>query len=344
MTIILFILILGAIIFVHELGHFLFAKMFNVYVHEFALGMGPKLWSKKGKETVYSLRAIPIGGFCQLAGENDEEEDKDIPKDRLLQAKKPWKRFLIMACGAIFNFLLAIVLLFIITLITGSNDTRPLIQNVEDNLPAYREGVEAGDRVISINDNRVTTIYDISLFLTIADREKPVVMVIERDGQRKTIEMQAEKVEVDGEEVYRFGIGLEAEQQTGFVNAVRYTFIRTGSMFRQMWFTIASLFTGDISVSQLSGPVGIYSLVGEQSQGGIMSILFLTAFLSINVGFINLLPLPAFDGGRIVFLIIEKVKGSPVKAKTENIIHTIGLILLMLLMIYITFQDILRLF
>jgi len=344
MTIVLFILILGAIIFVHELGHFLFAKMFKVYVHEFALGMGPKLWSKKGKETEYTLRAIPIGGFCQLAGESGEDEE-DLPEDRLLYGKKPWQRFLIMVCGAVFNFVLAIILLFFIGLIWGSSSYKPIIADVEKNMPAYKAGVEANNKILAINGNRVSTMDDVTLFLTLANREKPVTMKVEKeDGAVETYKFRAKKVEVDGEESYRFGINLETEKQTGFVNAVKYTFVKTGSIFRQMWYTVSNLFTGGIKLSQLSGPVGIYSIVGEQSKQGFANLLYLTALLSINVGFINLLPIPAFDGGRVLFLVIEKIKGSPVNPKTEGIIHAVGLALLMLLMVYITFQDIRNLF
>ena len=152
------------------------------------------------------------------------------------------------------------------------------------------------------------------------------------------------KAKENGQEVYRYGIGMKQEKQHGFVNALVYTGKKTASIFKQMAITVSYLFTGGIKLSQLSGPVGIYSVVGEQSKAGIASILYLVAFLSINVGFINLLPLPAFDGGHILFIIIEKIKGSPVDSELEGKIHTIGLMLLMLLMVVVTVNDILRLF
>ncbi|MBQ3468746.1 MAG: RIP metalloprotease RseP [Bacilli bacterium] len=345
MTIIIFILILGAIIFVHELGHFLFAKANGVYVYEFALGMGPKLISKKTKETTYSLRLIPIGGFCQLAGE-DTEMDKDhkVPKNRTLQAKNPWQRFLIMFFGAGFNFIFAILVLFFISLFGGSADYRPIISTVEKNMPAVEAGIKKGDIIKEIDGHKIRTIDDISLYLVIAPHNKATKIVVNRDGKNITYKVQAKKVKEKGEKVYRYGIGLDSKKQHGFINAIKYTYHKTGAIFRQMAVTLKSLFTGGVKLNQLSGPVGIYSIVGEQSKDGLASILYLMAFLSINVGFINLLPLPAFDGGHILFIIIEMIKGSPVKPETENMIHTIGLFLLMALMVYITFNDIMKLF
>ncbi len=345
MTLIIFILVLGVIIFVHELGHFLFAKLMGVYVYEFSLGMGPKLFGKKGKETEYCLRLIPIGGFCSMAGEEADEEEIKVPKNRRLQAKKPWQRFLIMFFGPGFNFIFAILTLFFVALIWGSSSYEPIISSVEANYPASSVGLEKGDEIVSINGKKVKTLDDVSIYLTIADKKKVTkIKVIKDDGSTKTYSVKAKKVKEKDEVTYRYGIGLKSKIKHGFVNSCKYTVVKTGALFKQMFITVESLITGGVSVKQLSGPVGIYNIVGEQSKAGLSSILYLMAFLSINVGFLNLLPLPAFDGGHILFIIIEKIKGSPVSQKTENMIHTVGLFLLMLLMIYVTFNDILRLF
>ena len=345
MTLIIFILVLGAIIFVHELGHFIFAKLMGVHVYEFSLGMGPRLLHKQGKETDYCLRLIPIGGFCSMAGEEVDEESIKVPKKKRLQAKKPWQRFLIMFFGPGFNFIFAILLLFFIAMIWGSASYEPIVSSTEKNYPAYVSGIEKGDKIIKINNKKVKTLDDVSIYLTIANHKKATNIVIEKNnGQQKTYKVIPKKITKKGTTSYKYGIGLKSEKKYGLVNSLKYTFVKTGSLFKQMWITIESLFTGGIKVTQLSGPVGIYSIVGEQSKAGLASILYLMAFLSINVGFINLLPLPAFDGGHILFIIIEKIKGSPVTPKTENMIHTIGLFLLMALMVYITFNDILRLF
>lgn len=343
---ILFILILGSIVFVHEFGHFIFAKLTGVYVYEFAIGMGPKLFSKKGKETEYTLRAIPIGGFCMMAGEDLEDDNlKKVPKNKRLQSKKPWQRFLIMFFGAGNNFIFAIILLFLIGLIWGGTSMDPIVTSVLKNSAAATSGIEEGDRILEINGHSISTTDDISLYLAIADPEEASDIKVEKeDDSVETYSVQPKKIKQDGETVYQYGIGMVQEREYGLLSALEFTGKKTVSIFKQMGVTVAYLFTGGISLSQLSGPVGIFSIVGEQSSTGLMNIIYLIAFLSINVGFINLLPLPAFDGGHILFIIIEKIKGSPVNPETENKIHTIGLFLLMLLMIVITFNDILRLF
>lgn len=344
-NILLFVLILGVIVFIHEFGHFIFAKIFGVYVYEFALGMGPKLFSKKGKETEYTLRAIPIGGFCQLAGEDlDDDDKKKVPAERRLQAKPWYQRLLIMFFGAGNNFMSAILILFFIALIWGGMTMNPIISSVEENYPAYKAGLKSGDKVVSINKHHISTSDDISLYLAIANPLQKSEIVVERNEKKLTYYVKPAKIAEGDKEAYRFGISMRQQKKRGFLNAITYTFQKTGSLFKQMAVTVSSLFKGKIKLNQLSGPVGIYSVVGEQSKGGISSLLYLVAFLSINVGFINLLPLPAFDGGHILFIIIEKIKGSPVSPDLESKIHTIGLILLMILMVFITISDIIKLF
>lgn len=346
LNIILFILILGVIVFIHEFGHFTFAKLTGVYVYEFSIGMGPKLWSKKGKETEYSLRAIPIGGFCQMAGEDMEDDDlKKIPKDKRLQSKTVWQRFLIMFFGAGNNFISAVLILFFLALIWGGNSMTPIITEVTKDYPAQKAGIQAGDIVKEINGHKIKTSDDISLYLAIADPKEKSTFVVEKgNGYEVTYKFKAKKVKEKDEVSYVYGIGMKQEKTKGFVNAIKYTVKKTGSIFKQMGVTVGYLFTGGISLNQLSGPVGIYSVVGESSKAGIANILYLVAFLSINVGFINLLPLPAFDGGHILFLVIEAIKGSPVKPEVEEKIHGIGMMLLLLLMVVITINDIIKLF
>lgn len=344
-NILLFILILGIIVFIHEFGHFILAKWNGVYVYEFALGMGPKICGFKKGETEYNLRAIPIGGFCQLAGEDlDTDDDKKIPKDKRLQNKKAWQRFLIMLFGPMNNFILAVLLIFLIALIWGGATMDPVIYKVEKDSACEKAGLKANDKVISINNNRIDTSDDISLYLAVASPKKTNTIVVERDSKKVTIKVKPKKVKEDGKETYKYGLSIKNKKTKGFVNAIVYTFKKTESVFKQMFITIGYLFTGRISLNQLSGPVGIYSVVGQQRSAGLASLIYLTAFLSINVGVINLLPIPAFDGGHILFIIIEKIKGSPVKPELENKIHSIFLILLMLLMVIITINDIIRLF
>lgn len=346
LNLLLFIIILGVIVFVHEAGHFLLAKLNGVYVYEFAIGMGPKLCGFKKGDTEYNLRAIPIGGFCQLAGEDlDDDDAKKVPKNKRLQSKKAWQRFLIMVFGPVNNFLLAILLLFFIALVWGGNTMNPVISTVEKNSPAASVGLEKGDRILKINGHKITTNDDVSLYLAVSEPTKKNEIVVEKEnGVEETYFVKPKKVGKGKEASYRYGIGLKQKKTTGFVNAIVYTYKKTISMFKQMFITIGMLFTGGVKLNQLAGPVGIYSVVGAQRTAGIANILYLMAFLSVNVGFINLLPIPAFDGGHILFIMIEKIKGSPIDPELENKIHAIFLILLMLLMIIITFNDILRLF
>ena len=344
-NLLLFILILGVIVFVHEFGHFLFAKITGVYVYEFAIGMGPKIWGFQKGETEYNLRAIPIGGFCQLAGEDLDDDDlKKVPKKRRLQSKTVWERFLIMVFGPMNNFILAVLLLFFIALIWGGSTMNPTITSIEKGSAAESSELKAQDKVLRIDNHKVSTSDDISLYLAVSNPKKGTKFLISRDGEEHTITVKPKEIKNGKDVSYHYGIGIQQKKTKGFISAFVYTGKKTVSIFKQMFVTVAYLFTGGIRLNQLSGPVGIYSIVGQQSKGGIANLLYLTAFLSINVGFINLLPIPAFDGGHILFIVIEKIKGSPVDPEIENKIHTVFLVLLMILMIVITFNDVLRLF
>ncbi len=347
-TLIYFILILGVIVLVHEFGHFVFAKMFGIYVHEFSIGMGPKIFGKKRKnkkdETEYCIRAIPIGGFVSLAGEEVDEND-GVPREKKLYAKKPWQRFLVMFFGAGNNFIFAALILFAIALVWGAPDMHATLTAVDPNYPAYEAGLKSGDIVTKLNGHKISSSDDLAIYMQLIDKSKPIKIEVLRDKKKISYEVKAVKEKKDGVESYYIGVTMGSEEvHHGFLASLQYMFQKTGALFKQMFITLRGLFTGGIGVDQLSGPVGIYSIVGEQRTAGFENVLYLVALLSINVGVINLLPLPAFDGGRILFLLIEKIKGSPVDAKTENIIHSIGFVLLMILMLYITFNDIFRLF
>lgn len=352
-TLILFIIILGIIILVHEFGHFIFSKKFGVYVHEFAIGMGPKLFSRRKGETEYSVRAIPIGGFCSLAGEDGEETDdkgKKIPRQRKLFAKPIWQRFLILFFGAGNNFILAFIFLFLVGLLgNGAPVMDPIISGVTENYPMAQAGIVAGDEILEINGHKTKTIDDVQLYITLNKAGSDLDLKIKNSEGKvknytitplKTIEV------VDGKEVenYYYGVEFKTTYEKGFFSAVKYSFVKAGALFRQMFIVLGNLFTGGLSINSLSGPVGIYSVVGEAKSYGFVSLLQLTALLSINVGFLNLIPFPAFDGGRIFLLLVEKIKGKPIKAETENLINTVGFILIMLLALYVTCHDVFMLF
>ncbi len=345
MTIIWFILILGCIVGIHEFGHFIFAKLSNTYVYEFSIGMGKKIFGKKkkGGETEFCLRLIPIGGYVMIAGEDTVTDDK-IPSDRQMCNKNFIQRFLILFAGIFNNFLFAFLLLFISALIYGAISSKPVIGSVVEGFPAYEAGIREGDLITKINDDKINS-WDIALIKMQINNGETLTFTVKRND--KLLKYKVTPIEVEdeaGNKTYKFGIATSYKVEHGFLNSIKYAAVKTYNLTVSMWETIKCLFTGKVSVKEFSGPVGIYTIVGTQSKQGLEAIIYLTAYLSINVGFINFLPLPAFDGGRIFFLILEKLTGNKISKKTEAIIHTIGFFLLILLLIYITFNDIVRIF
>lgn len=345
-TLLVLILILGIIILVHEFGHFIWAKKFGVFIYEFSLGMGPVVYTKKGSDGIdYNIRAFPIGGFVSMAGEVYEDDDK-TPKEKFMCNKSWIQRLIILVAGVVNNFILAIVILFFMALFMGSTTTKPIIGEVLENSAVYEAGIEKGDRIVKLNGIKTSTWDKLQIALyRKSDSETYEFVVKKANGEEKTYQVTPKTIKNEnGEETKQFGFGIDATKRYGLFPSISYAFCKFHGIISSMMLTITSLFTGKIALNALSGPVGIYGVVGDSLSAGFVQIVYLTAFLSINVGFINILPFPAFDGGRVLFMIIEKIKRSPVDAKIENTFHTIGFILLMLLMLYITFQDIIKLF
>jgi len=345
LSLIWFILILGAIVAVHEFGHFIFAKLSNTYVYEFSIGMGKKIFGrkKKGGETEFCLRAVPLGGYVMIAGE--DVEDENIPKDRQMCNKNFIQRFMVLFAGAFFNFIFAFVILFVSALIYGSVSTKPYIGDVGVGYPAYEAGLTKGDLLLEIDGDKIRNWDKALIKLQTTDGSSVRFKVEKANGEvvEYSITPRLETDE-DGLESYKFGIATNTDKEYGFGKSIKYAVNKTIALFGSMWDTLKYLFTGKVGVNQLSGPVGIFSIVDSQAKQGLEALLYLVAYLSINVGIINLLPFPAFDGGRILFLFMEKIFRKPVSKKVENIIHSIGFMLIIALLIYVTFNDILRLF
>lgn len=345
-SLLVLIFMLGIIILVHEFGHFYWAKKFGVHIYEFSIGMGPKIYTHKGKDKIdYNFRAIPIGGFVAMAGEVYDDNEK-IPKNKLLCHKKWWQRLIILAAGVINNFILALILLFISSLIWGGKVITPVIQEVVQDTPMAKAGIKSGAEIIAVDNHKFSSweVFQIRLYLKSKDGAH-ILTIKDKDNQVKAYKIKPQMVKQEtGEEIPVFGFVPQIKVNKGILSSLKYAFLKFDSTIRSMCLTIAKLISGKLSVKYLSGPVGIYEAVNVTVSIGIESVISLLILLSINVGFINILPFPAFDGGHILFLLIEKIKGSPVNPKIENIIHTIGFGFLILLMIYITIKDIIKLF
>ena len=371
-NIVVLLLMLSLLIFVHEGGHFIAAKKCGVHVYEFALGMGPKVLSFKRKNdpTEYTLRALPIGGFCAMAGE-EGEDDESLDKDKFMCNKSKTKRIIILVAGVTMNFITAIILLFIIGLSFGSTEQKSIIGRVESGSPADVAGLKVNDKIIECNGYKISTWDKLTIVTNLKNKNSYYEYKVEHeDGSVDIYKITPDEYVVIGSETIKLdednkledvlkkynkkesevtisklvGIGAPSEVKKDFLTALKYAFSKFGSIVSTMLLIIGSLFTGKLGLSALSGPVGMYSVVGTVASLGFANLIYLTAYLSINLGVLNILPFPAFDGGRVLFVLIEAITRKKVDPKIEGYFHSIGFILIMLLMIYITFQDVLRLF
>ena len=340
------IIILGSLILVHELGHFLVAKKCGVHIYEFSIGMGPILHKHIGKDNIqYSIRALPIGGYVQMAGEVTEDDD-NIKKEDFMCNKKWWQRILILIAGVTMNFITAFILLFVIALIWGASSTDPVVTSVMENSAYAEAGGLAGDTILEV-DGKKTSTWDRAQVLLILSNDTGYynIKVRHENGNEETLKVTPkDTILEDGTSSKVFGISVVPRIEKGLIPSLKYAFSKFTSIYQSMFTIIGGLFTGRISTNSLSGPVGIYSIVEQSFALGLSQLLYLTAYISINLGFMNLLPFPAFDGGHIVFVLIEKLRGKPVDKNIEGWFHAVGFMLLMILMIYITIKDIIRLF
>ncbi len=346
LTFILLVIILGILIFIHELGHFIMAKKAHVHIYEFSLGMGPKIFSHLGKDKiVYSIRAFPIGGYVQMAGEVYEDDDK-IPKEDFMCNKSWGRRLSVIIAGVTMNFILAIVLLFAMSLIWGAKNTEPVVAEIIKDSAFANSGIKVGDKIVKINNYKISSWDKAALVLQLKDKDNKYNFVVEdKNGLEKKYVISPQiKKDKKGNETKVFGVKVKTTNERGVLSSLKYAFKKFFATIEQMWLVIVNLITGNLSLNALSGPVGMYSLVDESASYGVENVIYLIALLSINLGFINILPIPAFDGGRVLFMIIEKIKGSPINSRIENICHSICFILLMFLMVIITIKDILKLF
>lgn len=341
--ILLAVLIFGLLIFIHEMGHYLFARLFGVRIFEFSIGMGPKLLSRTSKKTgiMYSWRAIPFGGYLSMAGEDDESDDENA------YCKKPvLQRIIITAAGALVNIIVGMLVLSLLVVSSDrlySTRIAAFDPSVSEEFSSEAQGLAVGDMVTHINGTRVFTANDLQYELMRA-AVKPVDITLRRDGE--TITLEDVTFGTFTEQGSDFGDPdfYVSEEEKSFSATARHVFARSYSSVKMVYDTIFDLVTGRYGVQAVSGPVGITETLGEAAQAGIANFVYLAAFISINVGVMNLLPLPALDGGRLVFHIIELIIRRPVPRKLEAAIHSVGLLALLALLAAVTLKDIIALF
>ncbi len=328
------ILFFGIIIALHEFGHFSTAKLFKIKVNEFSIGMGPAFFKKQKGETLYALRILPIGGFVSLEGEDEISDDP-----RAFGNQKAWKRFIVVAAGAILNIVLGLIL---VCIMLGISDKVPttVVSDVAENMYTAETGIVIGDEILSIDGTKVHSARDL-YYCLYRNNDGKFDITLRRDG--KKLEFTQLDVPYDMEQGYcSFIVGTENVSALNlFPGAVRETL----SMTKMIWLSLIDMVGGKYGMDELSGPVGTIGIVADTasdaaSKSDYSSIIFILAFITVNIGLVNLLPLPALDGGRLLFIAVEIIFRRPVPKKFEAIVHAAGLILLLGLMALITFNDI----
>lgn len=416
-TVIAFIVIFGALVFFHELGHLIFAKRAGILCREFAIGFGPKIFSHKKNETIYTIRLLPIGGFVRMAGEDPEmieikpghriglildqvgqitkiilnnkekfpnarvievesadiEHDLKIkgyvdgeddhlqtfsiardavlvedgietqiaPFDRQFASKTLGQRTMAIFAGPFFNFVLAFFVFMIIAFLQGVPSSEPMLGKVTEDGTAIKAGLKEGDIVHSIDGTEITSWQDVVEMIR-KNPNKELEFSIERAGVTQEISVTPEATDVEGEKIGLIGVYSPVEKSP--LKAISYGFEETYFWTKEIFFMLGKLVTGEFSIDALSGPVGIYKSTDTVAKSGIYYLMKWAGILSINLGIMNLLPIPALDGGRLMFFAVEALRGKPIDRQKEGMVHFIGFALLMLLMLVVTWNDIQRFF
>lgn len=339
MKIAIVLLVFTVIVTAHEFGHFIMAKRSGVLVKEFAIGMGPKIIGKQWGETLYSFRILPIGGFCMM-----QEEVGNSGDARSLSSKSVGQRLSILAAGSAMNFLLGFLLMFIIVMAQGQASN--IIGEISPNFPAQQAGMQVKDKIVMVNGIKTKNMQDITNVLsTVGDNE--IEFMINRDGQEIAINLERQY----SEQSQRYLVGFTAELVKGnIISGIQNGFMETINLLKMTIDGFVMLLTGQVAVEELAGPVGVINVgvqvwdagVKESIWFAVQQMFFLGALISVNLGVFNLFPFPALDGGRILFTAIEGIRGKPVNPKVEGFFHILGFVLLMGLMVFVLYNDIVR--
>ncbi len=349
-TVIPTLIVLGILVFIHELGHFILSKKLGVGVITFSLGFGPKIIGKKIGETQYQIAAIPLGGFVKLVGENPEEEIKEEDKERAFSTQPIWKRFLIVAAGPFFNFILAMVLFSVINLF-GIPSLLPKVGEVSPGLPAEKAGLRKGDLIVSVNKEKVSKWDELSKIIR-SSEGKELTLEVKRDEKIFEIKVSPQastQKNIFGEEVKIFLIGITPSGDTvvekvGPLKAIGMGISQTWFGIKLTVLTIVKLIERVVPAKTIGGPILIAQLAGEQAKKGIISLALFMAILSINLGIINLIPIPILDGGHFLFLALEAILRRPISVKKMEIAQQVGLAIVIILMIFAFYNDLVRIF
>ena len=325
------VFLLGFLIFIHEGGHFLAARLFKVKVEAFSIGFGPKIFTKKGKETEYSLSLIPFGGYVKMIGENEKSEEEGS-----FSEAKVFHRIIIVAAGAVVNIIFAIIIFFVLSIFSGYN----ISTTVSGKLPQAEENlscIEIGDKILKINNERIRLKSDIAEALS-DFKGGTVKVLIERNNNELEFDVEPLKY---SEGIYILGVQVSLIDAS-LTERFYYAFWETINFIESMFESLIMLFTGNVKIEQMTGPIGISEIVVKSS--GLYDFVYLLCLISLSLGVTNLLPIPALDGGRIVLLVIEGIRGKALKEEIELGIQSLGFLFLILLSLYVSYKDILRIF
>ena len=346
-----FVVVIGFLIFFHELGHFLFARIFGVWVEKFSIGFGPKIVSKKYKDTEYILSAIPLGGYVKMFGENSEEPIKEEEQKLSFSHKNSLQKFIIVAAGPIFNLLLGAIIIFFLFLTIGYYSLSPEVGEIRKDSPAEKAGLLKNDIVHSINNQKISNWEDMVNILNEGKGEK-IGLAILRDKKIINFEIVPEIIKtknIFGEPKNRFIIGITASGKTfhnslsvpsAFIKSITYSY----EMTKLTFLSVVKMIQGKLDLNNVGGPIMIAKIAGEKAQQGFADFLFFLSIISINLGVLNLLPIPVLDGGHLMFFTFEAILRRPVNIKIQNAMNKIGIVFLLTFMMYVIYNDVLKLF